>query len=78
MSGAIRLCKDCRWIEVRVPADALSAVCLHPTSLRQLKVDVLTGNTPPQQPVQCSEARLMGDCGPEGKYWEPATPRGFV
>jgi hypothetical protein len=78
MSGAIRLCKDCRWIEVRVPDDALSAVCLHPTSLRQPKADVLTGETPPPQPLPCSEARLIGDCGAEGKHWEPTTPPGFA
>jgi hypothetical protein len=74
MSGEIRLCRDCRWIEVRVPDDALSAVCLHPTSLRQPRAAVLTGETPPPQPLRCSEARLMGDCGPEGNYLESPTP----
>jgi hypothetical protein len=53
-----------------VPEDALSAVCLHPTSLRQPRADVLTGEPPPPPPLRCSEARLMGDCGPEGKYWD--------
>jgi len=78
MSGATRLCRDCRWIEVRVPDDALSAVCLHPTSLRQPQADVRTGETPPPQPFPCSQARLMGDCGPEGKYLESPTPPGFA
>lgn len=78
------LCKDCRWVDWRVPGDALSAVCRHPTSLWQPKPDVVTGDTPPAQPLPCREARQQGgsggagDCGPEGKHWEPAAPPGFV
>lgn len=72
-----RLCKDCRFALPPEPPRVMWK-CLHPASLLQPELDLVTGETLESEPLFCGSARttiLPGRCGPSGQFWEP---RGFV
>ena len=77
MSGASRLCEDCRWMRIRSGDAVEDALCGHPSSIWHQEPDLITGKAPPPATLSCHFARkkdwpLVSDtCGPEGKHWEP-------
>jgi hypothetical protein len=59
---ALRLCRDCKWLERWVPLPLNARYCKHPSS----KCDVVDG-----KPEFASIRRFAGhSCGPEGRQWE--------
>lgn len=67
-------CKDCRFSD-RHPSLRSSWICMHPSSLVQPRVNLVTGFTMDSYQLYCREARKYEmpelNCGPGGKHWEP-------
>jgi hypothetical protein len=69
-----RFCKDCRHFQ---PGrhDLSEPNCLHPSSVYQAPVSLVTGQTPEPTQMFCGWARSpLGPatrCGPSGQFWEP-------
>lgn len=81
----MKLCIECRWF--LQPPRGMSeehAECGHPTAELPCPVSLVTGK--PLDPLRqdCKGHRKLtgltanDPCGPDGKYWEAAEPRGFV
>ena len=61
-----KLCKDCKWI-AGICFDLSLAKCTHVSAYSHRSEYLVTGNTLIRY---CSSER-EGDCGPDGKNWEP-------
>lgn len=59
-----KLCINCTYYH--------HAECREPTQLGE--IDLVTGNQPARG---CRAVRYHGDCGVEGKLWEPHFPEPF-
>ena len=79
---AVKLCVDCKWCVPEVGIPLRHASCGHPSSFDKPRISPVTGEPGEPIPAQCSSHRLShisdDPCGPEGKYWEAAEPRGFA
>jgi hypothetical protein len=77
----MKLCKDCRWAELRVngqPDDEFAWRCNHSSSVRPSDLNPVTGVAPPdRQNFSCWLVRGLSRgvdrdwCGPAGRFWEP-------
>jgi hypothetical protein len=78
----MNLCIDCRWFLKNYGPAEESGVCGHSSALTARAPSPVTGE--PQEPVRelCRFHRNRNwsddPCGPDGKYWEAAEPRGFA
>jgi hypothetical protein len=81
----MKLCIDCRWFR-RMGANDLGleyAECRHPSAVMPQQPNLVTGRPRGDAPHQfCDHHRKDNwsddPCGPDGKYWEAAEPRGFA
>jgi hypothetical protein len=79
----MKFCIDCQWF--LPPAGSTSpeyAECGHPSAVLPRPPSIVTGQPLPPLRQDCKGHRrpkgLSDDtCGPDGKYWEAAEPRGF-
>jgi hypothetical protein len=86
MSGAPRLCQDCRWVTWPWPnvRDSGGGMCVHPSIVPTTpEPDLVTGSPPLPPGAFCEMERRSGRpgaCGPTGRHWEPraAKPVGFT
>jgi hypothetical protein len=68
----MKLCKDCRHCEGiagNLSGEERSGRCMHP-ALAVTHINYYAGHSHPVHPT-CQEARILCDCGHEGKFWEP-------
>jgi hypothetical protein len=83
----VRLCRECRWSRpdwVHL-VGSLSlhgywrfACCMHPAARQDMshdqKIDILVTGSTRQKPAEqhlCMTVRKVGDCGEDGRLWEP-------
>ena len=77
----MKLCIDCRWFREGFVSAEQSGQCGHRSALTSRPPSPVTGK--PQDPHRelCRFHRNQSwgndPCGPAGKYWEAAEPRGF-
>jgi hypothetical protein len=78
----MNLCIDCRWFQKSLGSAPQHATCGHPSTIGKPEISPVTGEPGEPYPVACSTHRLQhisdDPCGPDGKYWEAAEPRGFA
>jgi hypothetical protein len=81
----MNLCIDCRWF--LQPPNGISAEyaeCGHPSAELPRPPSVVTGEPLDLLRQDCTRHRQLtgltrdDPCGPDGKYWEAAEPRGFA
>ena len=73
----MKLCKDCHHF---MPADDTSVMerCSHRQAAWTTGPDLVMGNQPQTKQSYCMSMRgASGECGPDGKLWEPKDA-GFV
>jgi hypothetical protein len=70
MMSVSRLCKDCRWAALEEKEAGMVWLCTHPRSKFVPPPDYVTGKPVKQRQLSCYESRNLGDCGPQGRYWE--------
>lgn len=80
----MKLCIECRWfLQPPYGISAEFAECGHQSAVIPRPPSIVTGK--PLDPLRedCKSHRRAGwkdddACGPDGKYWEAAEPRGFT
>jgi len=77
----MKLCIACRWFREGFVSPDESGECDHPSALIRMPPSLVSGKPRDAKREICRMHRNPGwsddPCGPEGKYWEAATPRGF-
>lgn len=76
-----KLCVNCKHIGRNSSGDAQRYRCFAPQNVMEKEVDLVTGETVTHFHFNtCYDARAKGvlrreNCGPEGKWFEPAPPK---
>lgn len=78
METSYRFCKDCRFVVVPTDGDVEFSKCSHPKMGRNRTETFLVTGKPETVNEKlfyhCSTNRgINGDCGPEGRHFEPAS-----
>jgi len=77
VSGSLRFCRDCRWLRLGylLRLDAEYSLCNHAAAQFEPSPDLVTGYMPVARQRTCLSMRSRPACGPEGRLFEPGSPR---